>query len=283
MNHRKIETIVRGYDGIDGAGVHLRRVLGNQTIKQFDPFLMLDGFDSTNPADYVKGFPAHPHRGIETVTYLLQGRMEHRDSLGSHGVIGDGDCQWMTAGSGIIHEEMPEASERMMGCQLWINLPQKDKMVKPAYNSITKEQLPIVEKDGYVARILAGTFYETKGAMQGQYVDANYIDIDLKPGQTFSYDQIPSQDTAFIYLFEGTLIANGKEEDKGAAILFEKSVDNNVISITAGDKGARFALLSATPLNESVAWGGPIVMNTRAELMKAFEELENGTFEKEHA
>lgn len=287
MKKRKATQIVRGQRAVDGAGVKLTRVLGNRTIEAFDPFLMLDGFDSTNPDDYIKGFPWHPHRGIETVTYLVSGEMEHGDSLGNRGVISDLGCQWMTAGSGIIHQEMPIASPRMLGCQLWINLPAKDKMTEPSYGDILAENVPLVKDEGVEVRIVADSYKGTKGAFDGKYVKVKYLDVKLEPSTEWVYNEIPNDETLFIYLLDGTLALNISKDEleaKGCAILFEStdenSSKNDVVYIKAGESGARFVLLAAKPLREPVAWGGPIVMNTREELHLAFDELDNNSFIK---
>ncbi len=287
MNKRKATQIIRGKQAVDGAGVQLRRVVGIRNTKDFDPFLMLDGFDSTDPNDYIAGFPWHPHRGIETITYLVEGNMEHGDSLGNKGIIRDLECQWMTAGSGIIHQEMPIASERMLGCQLWVNLPAKHKMTIPAYGDITKEKVPLIEEENAIVRIIAGNFKGVKGAFSGKYVDVKYIDVDLLPNTKWQYSETPNNETLFIYLINGTLSVNenfSDFENKSCAILFTSSdIDsstNDVVEVCSGNQGARFVLLAAKPLNEPIAWGGPIVMNTNEELEKAFEELNNQTFIK---
>lgn len=284
---RTATRIVRGQHAVDGAGVRLRRVLGLNTIRDFDPFLMLDGFDSTDPNDYVRGFPWHPHRGIETITYLLKGRVEHGDSLGNSGTIGELECQWMTAGSGIIHQEMPQASERMLGCQLWVNLPAKDKMTEPAYGDITRDKVTVVEESDATVRILAGTYKDHKGVFTGRYVAVTYLDVDLAPDTTWSYAETPNAETLFTYLLDGTLAVNedlSRFEAKSCAVLFaahdKHAVENDTVVVRSGSEGARFVLLTALPLHEPVAWGGPVVMNTEAELELAFDELEMGTFIK---
>jgi hypothetical protein len=287
MARRKFTQAVRGQDAVDGAGVRLRRVLGYRTIRDFDPFLMLDGFDSTDPRDYVKGFPWHPHRGIETVTYLLKGDVEHGDSLGNKGVIGDLQCQWMTAGSGIIHQEMPRASERMLGCQLWVNLPKKDKMTQPAYRDIRPQDVAEVREENAKVRVLSGRYKNNKGAVKGEYVSVQYLDVDLAPDSVWSYSETPNNQTLFLYLIDGTLTADEKLanfEKKGCAMLMTASSSNSSdfdeVKVKAGPEGARFFLIAAVPLQEPVAWGGPIVMNTQEELNLAFRELENKTFIK---
>ena len=287
MARRKFSQAVRGQHAVDGAGVRLRRVLGYRTIRDFDPFLMLDGFDSKDPADYIKGFPWHPHRGIETVTYLLKGNVEHGDSLGNKGVIGDLQCQWMTAGSGIIHQEMPKAAERMLGCQLWVNLPKKDKMTQPAYRDIRQQDVEVVSGENATVRVLSGNYKDKKGAVRGEYVKVQYLDVDLKPGSDWSYAETSNDQTLFLYLIDGTLAADealANFEEKACAMLMTASSSDSSgfdeVRVKAGPDGARFFLIAARPLQEPVAWGGPIVMNTQEELNLTFSELENRTFIK---
>lgn len=287
MKKRVATQIIRGQQAIDGAGVHLRRILGPKNIIEFDPFLMLDGFDSTDPKDYIKGFPWHPHRGIETITYLVKGKIEHADSLKNRGAINDGECQWMTAGSGIIHQEMPQASQRMLGCQLWVNLPAKDKMTTPAYGDITQDKVTLVEEENASVRILAGLYKGQKGVFEGKYVKVQYLDIELTPNCTWYYNETPNNETLFIYLLDGTLAVDdtlSNFENKSCAVLFtstdKDNAANDTIIVRSGHQGARFVLLAARPLKEPVAWGGPIVMNTNEELQLAFEQLDNGTFVK---
>jgi quercetin 2,3-dioxygenase len=287
MAKRICKKVVRGQNAIDGAGVHLRRVLGYNTINDFDPFLMLDGFDSTDPKDYVKGFPWHPHRGIETVTYLLRGEIEHADSLGNKGTIKDLQCQWMTAGSGIIHQEMPKASERMLGCQLWVNLPRQYKMTKPAYRDINQNDVQLIKEADAMVRILSGSYKDHSGAVINNYIKVQYLDIDLKPGVIWRYNETPDKQTLFLYLIDGTLATDEnlvKFEDKACAFLMDPAPGNTTgfseVVVKAGSSGARFFLLAAEPIREPVAWGGPIVMNTREELDEAFRELDNNTFIK---
>ena len=287
MSSRKSTLIIRGQHAVDGAGVILNRVLGHDTIKNFDPFLLLDGFDSGNPLDYIKGFPWHPHRGIETVTYLLRGEIEHRDSLGNTGIISDLQCQWMTAGSGIIHQEMPKASEKLLGCQLWINLPGKHKMTQPTYRDIKKEDVPVINENNSTVRVISGNYYGHHGAVNGEYIKIQYLDVNLEPDTIWSYMDIPNNQTLFLYLLEGTLAADQLQisfTQKGSAILMSASSINaddfDNVAVKAGPNGARFFLISGKPLNEPVAWGGPIVMNTDKELEEAFIELDNRTFIK---
>lgn len=288
---RRVATqVVRGQNAIDGAGVHLRRVLGIRTTEAFDPFLMLDGFDSYNPDDYIKGFPWHPHRGIETVTYLVKGEMDHGDSLGNKGVIKDLGAQWMTAGSGIIHQEMPQASERMLGLQLWVNLPKKEKMTEPAYGDIVSGDVPLVEEDNATVRILSGNYKGTQGGFKPKHVQVQYIDVDLKPNEVFEYNETPNDETLFTYLLDGTLAVNkalDQFEQKGCAVLFTASNEDRdtkeMVRVKAGSEGARFVLLAAKPLKEPIAWGGPIVMNERSELEEAFRQIDNNTFIQDNA
>ncbi len=287
MQSRKFIHAVRGQHAIDGAGVRLRRVLGYRTIKDFDPFLLLDGFDSTDPSDYIKGFPWHPHRGIETVTYLLKGEIEHGDSMGNKGVIGDLQCQWMTAGSGIIHQEMPKASERLLGCQLWVNLPAKDKMTQPAYRDIRQQDVEVVNEENATVRVLSGLYKNMHGAVKGEYVKVQYLDVNLKADSIWLYNETPNDHTLFLYLIDGTLAADEaltEFEEKVCAILMaassSSSSDFDEVRVKAGPGGARFLLVAARPLKEPVAWGGPIVMNTEEELNEAFRELDDRTFIK---
>lgn len=278
MKTREIIKTVKGTSQIDGAGVHLVRVFGYRETRDFDPFLMFDAFDSTNPEDYIKGFPWHPHRGIETVTYLISGRIDHEDSLGNKGTISAGGCQWMTAGSGILHQEMPIASDRMLGAQLWVNLPAKDKMTEPKYRDITAEMVPVLKDENGEIRILSGVFEGTEGAMQPDYAQVLYLDVMIYPGKTMV---IPtrSSENVFVYVVEGDGSTGEKSSiiQSRSVVLFDKG---DHLIFTAEDDGLRLFLLSGESLNEPISWGGPIVMNTREELNLAFEELENGTFIK---
>lgn len=275
---RDVDQVVTGNRAVDGAGVNLVRVLGRPTTESFDPFLMLDAFDSRNPEDYIKGFPWHPHRGIETVTYLVSGHIEHGDSLGNKGDILDGGCQWMTAGSGIMHQEMPLASPRMLGLQLWLNLPKKDKMTPPKYNDIHSSDVPEVREDGAVVRVISGAYKDARGFMEGEHVKMTMLDIALEPGASFEMPT-PEDATVFVYLFSGSGKFGASQSQQGdrRAILFTKGGE---VAFTAGDEGLRLVLCQAKALKEPIAWGGPIVMNTREELMLAFEELDRGTFIK---
>jgi quercetin 2,3-dioxygenase len=258
--------------------VHLVRVISHNDTRDFDPFLLLDAFDSRNPEDYIKGFPWHPHRGIETITYLIHGDIEHGDSLGNHGSILDGGCQWMTAGSGIVHQEMPQPSGHMLGFQLWLNLPQKDKMAKPAYHDITKEIITTIEEENGVIRIIGGAYNGHSGPMQGDYVKPDILDVTLHPGAELSFPT-DVEKTIFFYIVEGSARLGNETEmvHSHSAVLLDKDTE---FYICAGSECVRFVYCAGKPLRESIAWGGPIVMNTREELNLAFKELEDGTFIK---
>ena len=276
--NRKVKFVKAGIPVMEGAGVRVIRMLNNQDVYNFDPFLMLDAFDSENPSEYIKGFPWHPHRGIETVTYLLEGEIEHGDSLGNKGTIYNGDCQWMTAGSGIIHQEMPQPTERIRGLQLWLNLPAKDKMTHPQYRDITANHIHIVHKEGYQVRVIAGEYDTVKGAMQADYVPARFLDITIEENQKI-HIPTPTHHTVFVYCVEGAIAFDDSDtyyKDRHVMLFTE----GDVLTINTQSKGARIILFEAPPLNEPIAWGGPIVMNTREELHHAFDELDKGTFIK---
>ena len=274
-----IKKIITGKNAVDGAGVKLVRVFGYSDTKDFDPFLMLDAFDSIDPNDYVKGFPWHPHRGIETITYLISGDIEHGDSLGNKGSILDGECQWMTAGSGILHQEMPKPSNRMLGVQLWLNLPPKDKMVAPNYNGILKEDIPIIDEGDRKIHIIAGTYNGKLGAVEGNYVKPLYLDVEVNPGSEWSLD-IEQDATLFIYILQGGGYFGPSSDEailEKHAILFN---GGNKLMVRATESGIRFLFVSGKPLKEPIAWGGPIVMNTKEELDLAFKELDENQFIK---
>lgn len=279
--NRKIETILTSKPTIEGAGVHLKRAFGYNEVPLLDPFLLLDDFRSDDREDYIAGFPWHPHRGIETVTYMLEGTVEHGDSMGNKGIIGAGDVQWMTAGSGIIHQEMPKGiNGHMGGFQLWVNLPSTHKMMGPRYREIKQEQIPEVStQKGIELRIISGEVDGIKGPVKDLVVDTEYLDVTLAPNTEFEHS-IKKDYRAFAYVIEGS---GYFEPGKNRSIANEHLVifkDGDNIKITADDKGLRFLLISGKPLGEPVAWHGPIVMNTREELEVAFEEYQNGTFIK---
>ncbi len=276
MKLRGTEKVVRGQRTVDGAGVSLVRVIGNRDVYDFDPFLMLDSFDSTNPDDYTAGFPWHPHRGIETITYLIRGKIEHMDSLGNKGTIEAGESQWMTAGSGILHQEMPIASDRMLGFQLWLNLSKSEKMTHPAYLSITQDMIPVVLQDDAEIRVLAGKYKDAAGVMP-RHIQAGILDVSLPKGKKITLPTKP-EETVFAFLIAGDAVINAHILSEKSAVLFGAG---DTVSIEATpEQDLRFILFSGKALHESVAWGGPIVMNTRDELDLAFEELRNGTFIK---
>lgn len=278
MKIREIKKTVTGRQTQDGAGVRLTRVISHPDVYDFDPFLMLDAFDSANPDDYIRGFPWHPHRGIETVTYLIEGDIEHGDSLGNRGNILNGCCQWMTAGSGIIHQEMPQPSPRMLGVQLWVNLAGKDKMAAPKYRDIRNENIPEVRSEAFSVRVLAGHIDGLAGAIQGDYVPVTFLDVTVNPGKAFSMQTAP-EDTVFAYVLSGKGAFGTSEAIHASkqALLFGEGED---FSARAGESPLRFLLLAGRPLHEPVAWGGPIVMNTQEELDAAFRELQEGSFIK---
>ena len=276
---RKIRMILKGQPTMEGAGVHLNRVFGYSQSPRLDPFLMLDDFRSDTPAHYLKGFPWHPHRGIETITYVTRGDVEHGDSLGNTGVISSGDVQWMTAGSGIIHQEMPkgDASGAMHGFQLWANLPAAQKMMAPRYRGITADQIPEVELDnGVTVKVIAGSIGGARGPMDDIVIDPEYFDCTVPAGQTFIHRTDPGY-TAFIYVIGGQGTTDGQVFENGTLILFDAGQQ---LAVSAANEPLSFLLLTGKPLNEPVAWQGPIVMNTQAELETAFREYRDGTFIK---
>lgn len=270
---RKIKKQVQGFRTQDGAGVKLVRVLGHGTTHDYDPILMLDSFDSTNPDDYTAGFPMHPHRGIETISYVYSGEMTHRDSLGNTDTIGDREVQWMTAGSGILHEEKLPASERMLGVQLWLNLPAKDKMVPPAYRSIKNSEIEEIDLENGKLRLLAGEFGNKKG-YTSKYLPLDYFDIHLNAGASATINT-DAERSVMIFTLSGDAYIGGELVKEKTAV---KLTAGNYVVIKATDKNAQVLFISSTLLGEQVAWGGPIVMNTKDELQKAFDDLKQGTF-----
>lgn len=270
---RKISHQVRGYRTTDGAGVSLVRVLGNRTVREYDPVLMLDSFDSANPNDYTAGFPLHPHRGIETISYVYHGSMTHRDSLGNEDTIGDGEVQWMTAGSGIMHEEKLPAAKRLLGVQLWLNLPAKDKMAKPAYRSIKKSEIEEIEFNWGKLRLLAGEFEERRGYIS-KYLPLDYYDIHINPDEAVIINTETDRSVTVFTLSGDAYIGGEPVKEKTAVKL---TAGENVV-IKSADKKAQILFISSKRLDEPVAWGGPIVMNTGEELNKAFNDLRKGMF-----
>ena len=276
---REVQEVLLSRPTLEGAGVRLHRAFGYNEVPVFDPFLMLDDFGSDDPDDYLAGFPWHPHRGIETVTYMLNGEVEHGDSIGNSGVIRSGDIQWMTAGSGIIHQEMPRrAKGRMRGFQLWVNLPKRDKMMTPRYRDVKRADIPEVRPaPGVKVRVVSGSVAGVRGPVQDIVVDPEYLDVSIVPGVEFRH-AIPRDHRAFAYVVDGSgRFEGGKGIGPGHAVLFG---GGDEVAVAAEDTGVRLLFISGRPLNEPVAWGGPIVMNTQSELDRAFDEYRQGTFIK---
>ncbi len=279
QSNRKVRKTLTRQPTMEGAGVHLNRVFGFGQTNPFDPFLLLDDFRSDTPDHYLKGFPWHPHRGIETITYVLKGDVEHGDSLGNTGIISSGDVQWMTAGSGIIHQEMPkgDAGGAMHGFQLWANLPAAQKMMPPRYRDITADQIPVVDLDnGTSVKVIAGSLGSVRGPMDDIVIDPEYFDCTVPAGQAFLHPTNPTH-TAFIYVIGGSGQTEGVALENGKLVLFD---EGEQLAVSATDEPLRFLVLTGKPLNEPVAWRGPIVMNTQEELETAFREYRDGTFIK---
>jgi hypothetical protein len=297
MSIRPIKRVVESKPTIEGAGVRLRRAFGFGNTTDFDPFLLLDDFRNDRPEDYLAGFPWHPHRGIETITYVLAGSVTHGDSLGNEGSLGAGDVQWMTAGSGILHQEMPigDASGRMHGFQLWANLPSSLKMTAPRYQDVSSKDIPeVTDDDGTKVRIVCGEFWGKKGPVDRVAADPRYLDVWVPPGRRKRL-AVETTRHAFAYVFAGSgtfgdaseprsvqtelvggLGADGPDQvGNRSLVLFDRGDE---VMVQAGDEGIRFLLVSGQPIEEPVAWYGPIVMNTQEELQQAFDELRNGTF-----
>lgn len=273
---RKIIKMVQGYRTRDGAGVSLVRVLGKDTIEDFDPILMLDSFDSTNPEDYIKGFPMHPHRGIETISYLYKGKMIHRDTLGNEDAITSGEVQWMNSGSGIEHEEMIPESDRLLGVQLWLNLPSSEKMSKPSYHRINFEDIKELDIEGGKLRLLAGQYGEHQG-YKGEHLPFNYYDIHLDKGAVFE-NSTANDESIMLFTLVGDIEVVGEVvKEKTAA----KLSDGDSVRIKSLTDGAQVLYISSKKLDEPVAWAGPIVMNTPKEIQQAYIDLRNGDFIKE--
>ncbi|MHA2395314.1 MAG: pirin family protein [Candidatus Thorarchaeota archaeon] len=278
---RQIKTVFKSQPTMEGAGVRLKRVFGYRETELMDPFLLLDHFGSDNPDDYMKGFPWHPHRGIETITYMIEGEVKHEDSLGNAGTIESGDVQWMTAGSGIVHQEMPNRSNgMMMGFQLWANLPSSNKMMHPRYQDVKSSQIPeVVTESGARVRIICGKLAETCGPVSEIVTDPQYMDVIVPPGKEFTHS-VKKGHTVFAFVFEGNGYFDEDRErliDTDHLVLFE---DGDQIVAKAGDTQLRFLLISGMPIGEPIAWYGPIVMNNREELDEAFREYREGTFIK---
>ena len=299
MSVRPVKRLVKAKPTLEGAGVHLRRAFGFGNTSDFDPFLLLDDFRGDRREDYIAGFPWHPHRGIETITYVLTGTVEHGDSMGNQGTIGKGDVQWMTAGSGIVHQEMPKGDPegRMHGFQLWANLPASLKMTDPRYQDVKAADIPVAtDDDGTQARVVCGTFWGKRGPVDEVVIDPVYLDVSVPPGKRKSLP-VATTRNAFAYVFAGAgdfCNASGPLEvptegagwsdttppahaDNRSLVLFDHGDE---VTVQARDEGIRFLLVSGKPLAEPVAWYGPIVMNTQEQLRQAFAELQEGTFLK---
>ena len=273
---RKVKTTVKGFRAIDGAGVSLVRVLGRDTVKEFDPILMLDSFDSINPEDYIAGFPMHPHRGIETISYVSSGKMKHRDSLGNEDTVSSGEVQWMNSGSGILHEEQIPESDRLLGVQLWLNLPKDDKMSKPSYNSIKKEDIKEIDIDGGKIRLLAGDYNEFSG-YKGEHLPLNYYDIHLDENAEITLN-MDENESVMLFTLLGDVYVEGEFVEEKTAV---KLTEGSSLSIKNGDKKAQVLYISSKALNEPISWAGPIVMNSKEEIKEALDELNKGIFIKE--
>jgi len=279
MKTRKIRKVLESVRVVEGAGVRLNRVFGYYETPEFDPFLLLDHFQSENPDDFMSGFPWHPHRGIETVTYMLQGQVEHGDSLGNSGIIEAGDVQWMTAGSGIIHQEMPKNGQGINGFQLWVNLPSDKKMMDPRYLDIKKSKIPETSMGSTKIKIISGELNGQKGPIQDIPAHPIYLDVSIQANNKFTFP-LPSGWNAFAYIYEGTAQFEGGEiVPERSVILFE---DGYQVCILTGPAPVFLLLIAGKPFNESIAWRGPIVMNNEAELKMAFHEYHSGTFLKKN-
>ncbi|WP_409200321.1 pirin family protein [Methanobrevibacter sp. DSM 116169] len=278
MKIRNVAKTIKGQETVDGAGVHLIRVLGDDDVEDIDPFLMLDAFDSKYPEEYIKGFPMHPHRGIETITYLISGEIDHKDSLGNTGKIKDGESQWMTAGSGILHEEMPKESDRLYGLQIWLNLPKKDKMVDPEYLDIHNEMIREIEIPEGKIRVISGNFNGIEG-VSPKHVQASIFDISLKVDSEINIE-VKDENNLFVYLFEGNgVFGDNTFVDNRTVAIFSKG---DTLHAKAGTGGVRFLLCAGKPLHEPIAWAGPIVMNDENGLIEAFKDLNEGKFIKQN-
>lgn len=275
---RGVERTINGQFVMDGAGVKINRVLTGPLQRRLDPFLMLDAFGSDKPGDYIAGFPEHPHRGFETITYMLAGRMRHRDSAGNEGMITDGGVQWMTAGRGVVHSEMPEQNEGLMeGFQLWLNLPAKDKMIEPWYRDIPLEEVPrFTLDDGVTVQVIAGSTHGVDGAVQRAHTEPLYLDLEIPAGVTFE-QPIPAGHNAFVYVFRGEAVIEGKGVDAGRMAILDNAPGADGVRIKAVTT-TRLLVLAGRPLNEPIAQYGPFVMNTQAELHQAVDDFRAGKF-----
>jgi redox-sensitive bicupin YhaK (pirin superfamily) len=278
---RGVERIINGQAVMDGAGVKINRVLTQPLQRRLDPFLMLDNFGSDSANDYIAGFPDHPHRGFETVTYMITGRMRHKDSAGNEGLLNNGGVQWMTAGRGVIHSEMPEQEEgRMEGFQLWLNLPARDKMRQPWYRDFNAEQVPsFTTAHGANVRVIAGSSHGVAGAVQREVTEPFYLDVELPAGASFS-QLLPAGHNAFLFAYRGAVHIGGKPVASGRMAILENTASADGVAIQAAED-SRFILIAGQPLNEPIAQYGPFVMNTQAELMQAVEDFRAGKLGEE--
>lgn len=280
MNIRKVEKISRGIAATDGAGVELTRVIGSRELNMLDPFLLLDVFRSDDPNDYIAGFPPHPHRGFETVTYLLNGRMRHKDNQGHEGVIEPGGIQWMTAGKGIVHSEMPEQENGLLeGFQLWINLPASHKMVQPEYQEYDAGKIPVEKREGVEVRVITGrTNLGANGPVSQPLTEPLYLDVSMTDESSYQ-ENVPADHNVFVFVFKGAIRIQHANDEWMAVATDELAVlgAGDTVSIEA-DKAARFLLVAGKPLGEPVARGGPFVMNSQDEIMQAFEDYRSGNF-----
>jgi redox-sensitive bicupin YhaK (pirin superfamily) len=275
MKVRKIKNIFKGVQTSDGAGVNLTRIIGTSELDMLDPFLLLDEFGSDHPKDYIAGFPSHPHRGFETITYMLNGKFRHKDSNGNEGVLSDGSVQWMTAGRGVIHSEMPEQTEGLVrGFQLWLNLPKELKMIKPAYRDIPKDKIPQINFPGGEIKIIAGKYNDIKGPGRS-HTEMFYHDVNLKHDANFNLPLIDGWNV-FIYVYEGNIIMDRNVSKNNLAVLN----DLGDLELSTEKNGSKFIVVGGKPLNESVARGGPFVMNTKKEVLQAFTDYQNGELVK---
>ncbi|MCV2357009.1 pirin family protein [Paucibacter sp. B2R-40] len=274
---RAVERLVTGQATSDGAGVKLTRVLTQSLQRRLDPYLMLDAFGSDQVDDYIAGFPDHPHRGFETITYMLEGRMRHRDSAGNEGLLGNGGVQWMTAGRGVIHSELPEQEEgRMEGFQLWLNLPSFEKMREPWYRDIPSEQIPEFALDGVKVRVIAGSSHGVQGAVQREHTEPLYLDLHLKPGARFE-QLLPATHNAFVYVYRGDLqFGEQVQVPQQRMAILANTAGSDGLAFVAGAAGARAILVAGKPLGEAIAQHGPFVMNTQAELIQAVRDYQAG-------
>ena len=273
---RRVERLVAGQPTSDGAGVKLVRVLTQNLQRRLDPFLMLDAFGSESRDDYIGGFPDHPHRGFETVTYMLEGRMRHRDSAGNEGLLTNGAVQWMTAGRGVIHSEMPEQEDgRMEGFQLWLNLPARDKLCEPWYRDIPSAEIPEAQAEGVRARVIAGQALGVQGAMQREATAPTYLDLHLEPGARFD-QALPPAHNAFVYVYRGSLTVADTEVPRQRMAILANTPGSDGVVLKAGAEGAKAVLIAGQPLNEPIAQYGPFVMNTNQEIYQAVEDFRAG-------